>query len=74
MHIDPVSGWLGANVPGLGLRIQEEAMIGSDDDVAEAGAFELVDGAPEPLQGVVDQAECGIGIAFQMAVKGLISA
>ena len=69
MHIDPVSGRLGANVPGFGLCIQEEAVIGGNDDVMEAGPFELVDGTAEPLQGVVNQAECGIGIAGYNDIK-----
>ncbi len=68
MHHEPGPRGLGADITGLRLRIQEEAVVGGDHDLVEPGLRQLVDRDADALQGVVQQAERRLRIVLQMAV------
>jgi len=64
----PVAGGAGAEVAGLGLAVQEEAVVGGDDHLVEALFLESMDGHPQGAEDVGEDAQGGVGVGFQVAV------
>ena len=67
----PNSCRLATHVPGFGVGIEHEAMVGRDDNVGEARLLQLVNRNTNGLQRPVDQVQCGQRfrrIVFQMCI------
>ncbi len=71
MNREPGSGRFGADVAGLGRAVEEEAVIGRNDHVLEAGRLQLVNGHTDVLQRVENDPQGHVRCGFQMAVDGV---
>lgn len=68
VDVHPTACRLGADIPRLGLCIQKKPMIGRNDNVVETCFPELVYRHPDPLQGVVNQAQRRFRVILELAI------